>query len=126
MPWRPRHAFLQQKFRRTHDWFGVKAGTHAAALKGVCDRHDHHPLVMRHIVADDRDRDTLRQAGARVVERLVPAVNAGGADASHAFEIERRGGGIDHRRQSAGIGRDDGVIGQAALIAESGTPKLEY
>ena len=70
------HPLLQQKFCRTHDRFGVKPRAHPAVLKRVRDTDDRHALMMGHIGADDGDLGTVRQAGACIVERLVPAIDA--------------------------------------------------
>ena len=75
-----RHALLQQKFRRLHDRFGMKPRAHPAVLQRVGDADDGHRLMMRHVGADDGDLRAFGQAGARIVERLVPAIGAACAD----------------------------------------------
>ena len=49
IPWR---AFLQQQLGRLHARLGVKARAHDAVVEDVRQRHERHPLVMRHIGAN--------------------------------------------------------------------------
>ncbi len=115
-----RHALLQQKLRRLHDGFGVEALAHLAVLQRIGDGDQAHRLVMRHVAAHDGDLGAFRKARRRVVHRLVPAIGAAPALVGEALEIARRMGGIDHRGERGGIGRDDDVLRQAALVAEVG------
>ena len=59
-------------------------------------------------------------ADRRVVERFVEAVAAARAGCREALEVARSRLRIDHGRERGGIGRDDGVLAQAALQAEAG------
>ena len=115
-----RHPFLQQQFRRAHHRFGMKALAHAAVVEGIADADQHHRLMVGHIGFDDCKSRCVRQAGAREIERFVPAVDAPAAHSGHLSEVCRRRPGIDHRTEAAGIRRDHQVVAKPALVAEIG------
>ena len=69
----------------------------APSSEDVGDRDQGHPLVVRHVGADDRDGLALRETRRGVVERLVEAVAAapaGGGQAREKFRTAARGSTI--------------------------------
>ena len=80
-------AFLQQQLSGLHARLGVKARAHHAVVEDVCERHERHPLVMRHIGAHDGHRLVLGDARGRVIERLVKAIAAARAGLGKTYEI---------------------------------------
>ena len=70
----PRRALLQEKFCRLHNRCGVKAAAHRAIIQRIGERDQKHALMVRHVGANDGDVLSFRQAGARVIERLVEAI----------------------------------------------------
>ena len=115
-----RRALLQQQLGRLDHRLGVEARAHDAVEQRVGDGDHRHALVMGHVGAHDRLRLTLGQARRREVERLVEAVAAAPADLGQRREVGRGGRRIDHGGERRRIGRDDGVLAQAALEAEAG------
>ena len=105
---------------RLHHRLGMETLAHRAVANDIGDAQDHHALVMRHIGLDHDIGFVFGQARAGIVDRLVPAVDAERADARQPVQILARGDGRDHRRQAAGIRRDDGVLAESALDAEIG------
>jgi hypothetical protein len=57
-----RAALLQHELGRTDPRLEVKAFAQGAVRQHVADRRQRHPLVMRHVGADDRERLRRRQA----------------------------------------------------------------
>ena len=97
---------------------------HRAVQQRVGDGDDGHALMVRHVGAHDRDVCALRQPARRVVERLVEAVAAARADAGEPREIARRRRRIDHGRERRRVGRDHGILAQAALQPEAGNAEI--
>ena len=74
---------------------------------------------MRHVGANDRDVARLRHPLAREVQRLVEAVAPAAVQRFESYEILRGGAGCVHRREARRVRRDDEVLAEAALQAES-------
>ena len=113
-----RHALLQQQFGGLHHRLGMEAFAHGAVMDDVVDAQDHHALVVRHVGLDDDAGRVFGQPRPREIDRLVPAIVAPRAHSAETVEILACGDGLDHRRQPAGIGRDDSVFAEAALQAQ--------
>ena len=73
VPWR---TFLQQQLGGLHARLGVKARAHDAVVEDVRERHERHPLVMRHIGAHHGHACILGEPRGRVIERLIQAILA--------------------------------------------------
>ena len=114
-----RHALLQQQFGRLDDRVGVEAFDHDPVVQHVAERHQRHPLVMRHVAVHDCDCRAFRQTSRRVVECLPEAVAAAAAGLGQAGEVADGGLRIDHRRQAGGVRSDHQVIAQPTLQAEA-------
>ena len=81
-------SFLQQELSGLDDRLGVKAGAHRTVVERVGDRDQGHPLMMRHIGANDRHFLTLRETRRRVVQGLIatiPATAAGRRQDARSF-----------------------------------------
>ena len=113
------HALLQQQLGRLDDRVGVEAFDHDPVVQHVAERHQGHPLVMRHVALHDRDRRPFRQTSRRVVERLPEAVAPAAAGLGQAGEVADSSLRIDHRRQPGRVRCDHQVVAQPALQAEA-------
>ena len=85
-----RHPLLEQQLRRLDDRVGMEALHHRAVVEDVAERHQGHPLVVRHVALHDRDRRTLGKPARRVVERLPEAVLPGRPGTAQAGEVPDR------------------------------------
>ena len=110
-----RHALLEQKLGRLDDGLRVEAFDHRIVVKDVPDRHQRHPLVVRHVAPDDRDGLALRQSSRGVVERLAEAVRPQHAGGAQPGEVPDGRLGIDHRAEGGGVRSDDDVFAEASL-----------
>ena len=119
-----RHPFLQQQFSRLHHRLGMEPSPHGAAVERRGQRHNRHPLMMRHVGADDRIAGPPGQPGAGVVDRFVEAVAAARTSLRQLRQIGTSRGRIDHRPQRRGIGRDDAILAQAPLQPEAGYAEI--
>jgi hypothetical protein len=54
----------------------VKARAHDALVENIRERHERHPLVMRHVGVHDSHALVLRDSRGRIIERLVKAIAA--------------------------------------------------
>ena len=115
-----RHPFLQQQFGRLDHRLGMEAPAHRAIADCVGDGDHAHALVMCHVCVNDGYIRTLGQACLRIVQCFITAVPAAPASRCQAFEIGRRGRGIDQCRQRRRIGRDHRAVPDPALEAETG------
>ena len=113
-----RGPFLQQQIGGFHQRMAMEAPAHRGVAQRVADRHQRHPLVVRHVRSHHLRRAALRQPGRRVVERLVPPVRAQSAGPLQPVEILSGGGGVVHRGQRGGVGCDHQVFLQAALESQ--------
>ncbi len=48
------HALLQQEFGRLYHRFGVEMSANGAVVEHICQRNDHHTLMVRHKGTDHR------------------------------------------------------------------------
>ena len=114
-----RRAFLQQKFRRLHDWLGMKPFPHLPVEETVGDGDHRHALMVRQEGADNCDVFPLGQARACVIQRLVEAIAAPRAQGGESGEVTRRRARINHGRERRRVGRDDGVLAKAAFQTQT-------
>ena len=115
----PRGALLQEQIRGLDDGFAVEARAHRAGAQDIQQRHEGHPLVVRHVGPHDGDRAALGKSRSRVVERLVESIRAPPALRDEAGQVARGGHGVDHGGQRAGIGRHDQILAEAPLEAQA-------
>ena len=101
--------------------------TISVVVEHVAERDQRHPLVVRHVALDDRDRRALRETARGVVERLAEPVPAGGP-------------GLASSRRSSATAAFGSTIAASAVAygatttsslsprfsPRPGTPKLEY
>src|SRR5664279_354929 len=102
----------------------MKTRSHCPAAKGVRDSDQAHPLMVRHIGAYDGNAFALRQTPRRVVQGLIPTVAATPARVGQTAEIPHRGGWLDHGCERRRIGRNDDVLAEPSLEAESRDTKI--
>ena len=119
-----RRALLQEQFGRLNAWLGMKSRAHLTVEQDIRDRHDGHALMMRHVRPNDGDLGAVRDTRARVVERFMKAVSATRADSAESLEIAHRAFRIDHGGKRRGVGRDDGVLAQAAFEPQAGDTEI--
>src|SRR5712691_5459834 len=72
-----RSSLLQQEFCRLDARLGVKAGTHCSLEKSIVESGKCHPLVVRHVASDNRDRLAFGKSRPRVIQSLVKSELAG-------------------------------------------------
>ena len=93
-------------------------------VENVRERHERHPLVMRHIGAHDGHALVLGDPRGRVIERLVKAIAAARAGLGETCEVLRRRLRVDHRRQRRRVRGDDHIFAQPAFEPEARHAKI--
>ena len=114
-----RHPLLEQQLGRLDDRLGVEAPDHRAAVEDVADRHQRHPLVVRHVAPDDRHGRALGQSPRGVVERLAEPVRPRRAGGCEPGEVPDGRLGLDHRAQRGRVRGHHEVLAEAPLESEA-------
>ena len=116
---RARDPLLEQQRGRLERRVGREALLHPAVEEHLRQRQERHPLVVRHVGANDGVRVTARQARRRVVNRLVEAELPLEALCREPLQVRARLLGRHHQREGRRVGRDDEIVREAALEAEA-------
>ena len=120
----PGHALLQEKLGRLDDGLAVEPRPHHPIAEHIRERDDGHALMVRHVGANDCHRRPGREPGRRVVERLVESVESPSAHGDEARKVAGGGARVDHGGQSGRVGRDDQVLAEAPLKAQTRNPEV--
>src|SRR4030095_10149021 len=100
VPW---SAFLQEQLRGLHARLGMKAPAHDALVENVRERHERHPLMMRHVGAHDSHALVLGDARGRVIERFIKAIAAAGAGLDETREVLRPRPPVNNQGQARAL-----------------------
>ncbi|MCY1500932.1 hypothetical protein D9M68_349900 [compost metagenome] len=113
-----RRLFLQQQFGGLDHRIGVEPLAQTAIEDDVGDSRDRHAMVVRIVVAHDRAFLALGHTRRREVDGIMEAVDTECADLAQTSEVGERRFRIVHAGEDRGVGRDDGVLAEAALEPE--------
>ncbi len=113
-------ALLQEQLCCLNCRIGMKASWTRIFLEQVCQRHDAHSLVVRHERTNQHRLLSFRQTFCGVVDRLVESIWTKCAFLLQAAQIADRRRWIDAQRQHRRVRRDDEILDQSALQAETG------
>ncbi len=119
----PRKSLLQKEFGRSNLGLGVKPGPHHPIEKNVGQRHEGHPLVMRHERPHHNHFFVVRKTRGCVIQRIVETEPPIGPLFHQAAEIVRGFERIHHRGQSGGVRGDHQILRKPPLQAKPGNAK---
>ena len=113
-----RDAFVQKQLDRFHQRISVEALLPPVVQQHVCQRHQTHADVVRHVCADERHAGAWR--GTRVVQCIAEAVVT---ERTHCFQraqIGQRARRIDLCGERGGVRRNDQIAAESTLEGKIG------
>ena len=115
-----RHTLLQQQFRGTCERVGHESALHRPVEQDMLKGQQAHALMVRHEGTHDGVILAPRHTRWRVVDCLVEPIDAEETVSGERLQVATRFPRHHRQRQCAGVRRDDQVVSQPALEAQTG------
>ncbi|MNE05784.1 hypothetical protein D3C80_983560 [compost metagenome] len=115
-----RHSLLQQQGGRLESRDRLEASLHGPVQQQAGQGQQAHALVVRHKRMHNRIPLAAWQACLGVVDGFIQAKAPSRTLSGKALQVAAGGFGLDHQCQCAGVGRNHGILAQAALEPKAG------